>query len=121
VLPQTVGFVAHDELGPYYERASIVVVPSRREGYGVAAREGMAFGRAVVATHVGGLPDAIEDGVSGLLVPARDQAALRAALERLLSDPELRARLGTSARERARAEFSWAAATAAVLAVYGEL
>ena len=55
VLPQTVGFVPHDELGPYYERASIVVVPSRREGYGVTAREAMAYGRPVVTTGVGGL------------------------------------------------------------------
>jgi glycosyltransferase involved in cell wall biosynthesis len=118
VLPQTVGFVPHDELGRYYERAAVVVVPSRREGYGVAAREAMAYGRAVVATAVGGLPDAIEDGVTGLLVPPGDPAALRAALERLLGDAKLRASLGAAARERAQASFAWAAATEALLDVY---
>ena len=55
LFPQTVGFVPPGELGPYYERASVVVVPSRREGYGVVAREAMAHGRPVVATAVGGL------------------------------------------------------------------
>lgn len=119
LLPQAVGFVPHDELGPYYERASIVVAPSRREGYGVVAREGMAHGRAVVAADVGGLSDAIEDGVTGLLVAPREPAALRTALERLLGDPELRASLGAAAREHASAAFSWPAATAALLAAYG--
>lgn len=118
VLPLAVGFVPHDELGRYYEQAAIVVVPSRREGYGIVAREGMAYGRSVVATAVGGLPDAIEDGVTGLLVPPGDTVALRAALERLLGDAELRASLGAAAREHARAAFSWDAATAATVALY---
>lgn len=118
VLPQTVGFVPHDQLGPYYERAAIVVVPSRREGYGIVAREAMAYGRAVVATDVGGLRDAIEDGVGGLLVPPGDPVALRAALERLLGDPELRARLGATARRIATERFGWAPSTAATAATY---
>ena len=121
VLPQTVGFVPHDELGPYFERAAIVVVPSRREGYGIVAREAMAYGRAVVATDVGGLRDAIEDDVGGLLVPPSDSVALRAALERLLGDPELRARLGAEARRVATERFGWAASTAATAAVYGQV
>ncbi len=118
LLPQAVGFVPHDELGSYYERASIVVVPSRREGYGVVAREAMSYGRAVVATNVGGLLDAIEDEVSGLLVERGDPAALREALERLLADPPRRERLGAAARTKAQAAFGWAAATAATIAVY---
>ena len=117
---QSAGFVAPDELGPWYERAAVVAAPSHREGYGVAAREAMAWGRPVVATSVGGLPDAVEDGVTGLLVPPRDIAALRAALERLLGDRELRARLGAAAREKAEREFSLDAASAALVAVYGE-
>jgi glycosyltransferase involved in cell wall biosynthesis len=98
-VPESVGAVAPAELGAYYERAAVVAVPSRREGYGMVAREAMAHGRPVVATAVGGLLDAIEDGVTGLLVPPRDVASLREAVERLLADPELRARLGAAARE----------------------
>lgn len=103
LLPQAVGFVPPAELGPWYERASVVVVPSLREGYGMVAREAMAHGRPVVASAVGGLPDAVEDGVTGLLVPPGDPTALRAALDRLLGDVPLRARLGSAARERAAA------------------
>jgi glycosyltransferase involved in cell wall biosynthesis len=117
-VPETVGFVAPGALGRYYERAAVVVCPSRREGYGVVAREAMAYGRPVVATNVGGLADAVEDGVTGLLVPPRDSTALRAAVERLLADGELRARLGTAAREAASERFSWDAATRATLEVY---
>jgi glycosyltransferase involved in cell wall biosynthesis len=100
LFPQAVGFVAPAELGPYYERAAIVVVPSRREGYGMVAREAMARSRPVVATAVGGLVDAVQDGVSGVLVPPGDVAALRGALERLLGDAGLRRSLGAAARVR---------------------
>lgn len=117
-VPESTGFVG--DVGPYYDRASIVVVPSRREGYGVVAREAMARGRPVVASAVGGLRDAVDDGVTGILVPPRDVPALRAAVERLLDDAELRARLGAAARAKAEREWSWDAATDALLAVYEE-
>lgn len=107
LFPDAVGFVPRSQLGAYYQRAAIVVCPSRREGYGVVAREAMAHGRPVVATGVGGLAEAVEDGVTGLVVPPRDPPALRAALERLLEDADLRRRLGAAARVRARAQWSW--------------
>jgi glycosyltransferase involved in cell wall biosynthesis len=117
-VPEAVGFVPPAELGPYYERAAVIVCPSRREGYGVVAREAMAHGRPVVAAAVGGLVDAVEDGVTGLLVPPRDSTALRAAIERLFADRALRDRLGQTARVRALERFSWDAATRATIAVY---
>ncbi len=115
VVPDAIGFVPPAELGHYYDRAAVVVCPSRREGYGVVAREAMAHGRPVVASAVGGLLDAVEDERTGLLVPPGDAGALRTAIERLLLDPTLRARLGAAARERAGERFSWAAATKATL------
>jgi glycosyltransferase involved in cell wall biosynthesis len=117
-VPDAVGFVPPAELGAYYERAAVVCVPSRREGYGVVAREAMAWARPVVATAAGGLRDAVEDGVTGLLVPPRDPAALRAALERLLGDAPLRAELGANARRRAEEDYSWTAAADSLLAAY---
>jgi len=116
-VPGALGFVPPAELGPWYERAAVVAAPSRREGYGIVAREAMAWGRPVVASAVGGLVDAVEDGVTGLLVPPGDTVALRAALERLLGDSELRAKLGQAARERA---VSLEAAAEQLLAVYDE-
>jgi glycosyltransferase involved in cell wall biosynthesis len=118
LLPQATGFVPPAELGPYYERASVVVVPSRREGYGMVAREAMAHGRPVVATAVGGLVDAVDDGVTGLLVPPRDPAALRQALERLLGDAELRRSLGEAARARVLRTASPASTAEGLLEAY---
>jgi glycosyltransferase involved in cell wall biosynthesis len=118
--PDAAGFVPHDELGAWYERAAVVAVPSRREGFGVVAREAMAYGRPVVATEAGGLRDAVVDGETGLVVPIRDPAALRAAIETLLADPELRLRLGANARRRAEEAYSWAAATDSLLSAYAD-
>jgi glycogen(starch) synthase len=120
-VPGALGFVAHDELLRLYDRASIVVCPSRREGFGVVCAEAMAHGRPVVATSVGGLRDLVVDSETGLLVPPRDPAALRVALERLLGDEDLRRRLGAAARERAAAEFSWERATELTLEAYKDV
>jgi glycosyltransferase involved in cell wall biosynthesis len=120
-VPGAVGAVPPRELGRYYERAAIVAVPSRREGYGLVAREAMACGRPVVASAVGGLVEAIEDGVTGVLVPARDPVALRCALEGLLADAGRRERLGAAARAYAVAHFSRDAEVEALLGVYAEV
>jgi glycosyltransferase involved in cell wall biosynthesis len=95
-VPEAVGFVPRSELGPYFERAAVVCVPSRREGYGVVAREGMAYGRPVVATAVGGLVD-----VTGVLVPPGDVPRLREVVVELLGDAGWRAHLGAQARAAA--------------------
>jgi len=120
-VPEAVGFVAPTALGAFYERAAVVVCPSRREGYGVVAREAMAHGRPVVATAVGGLRDAVDERVTGLLVPPGDAVALRGAIEHLLGDAKLRKRLGAAAREKVRAELSWEAATEATIDAYSEV
>jgi glycosyltransferase involved in cell wall biosynthesis len=78
----------------------------------------MAHGRPVVASAVGGLKDLVVDGETGLLVPPRDPAALRAALTRLLGDASLRRRMGAAGRLRAQERFSWEAVTSATVAAY---
>jgi glycosyltransferase involved in cell wall biosynthesis len=117
-VPGALGFVPHDELEALYDRAAVVVCPSRREGFGVVCAEAMAHGRPVVASAVGGLLDLVVDGETGLLVPPGDVRALRAALERLLADTDLRQRMGAAARERIRTGFSWDAVTRATTALY---
>jgi glycosyltransferase involved in cell wall biosynthesis len=119
-VPFARGFVPHDELQQLYARAAVVACPSRREGFGVACLEAMAHGRPVVATRVGGLLDLVVDGETGIVVPPRDPAALRSALKRLLADPDLRRKLGSAGRERARTHFSWERVTDATLAAYAE-
>jgi glycosyltransferase involved in cell wall biosynthesis len=119
-VPAARGFVPNDELQGLYARAAVVTCPSRREGFGVACLEAMAHGRPVVATRVGGLRDLVVDGETGLVVPPRDPEALRAALRRLIADPDLRRRLGAAGRQRARERFSWDAVTSAVVDAYAE-
>lgn len=87
------------------DSANVFVLPSRSEGQPMAVLEAMAHGLCVVASDVGGIPEMIDDGRSGLLVPPDDVDALEAALRRVLVDPVLRRQLGDAARERVRAEF----------------
>jgi glycosyltransferase involved in cell wall biosynthesis len=86
--------------------AAMSVLPSRSEGLSNAVLESMAAGVPVIATRVGGIPEAIEDGVSGLLVPPRDPGALARAMEVLLEHRELARRLGRDARRRVEERFS---------------
>jgi glycosyltransferase involved in cell wall biosynthesis len=119
-VPGALGFVSHDKLGPLYDRAAVVAVPSHREGFGVVCAEAMAHGRPVVAGAVGGLLDLVVHEETGLLIPPHDVEALRAALHRLLDDDELRARLGANARRRAEEKLSWDHVTDLTLQAYEE-
>ena len=115
-VPEAVGFVPPSELGRYYQRAAVFCSPSRREGYGLAAREAMAHERPVVATRVGGLADLRGDGV--VHVDPRDVDGLRAAIAKLLADPAERARRGAAAAASAAAEFSAPVAAAELVDAY---
>lgn len=85
----------------------ICAIPSvRNESFGLLALDAMRGGRPVVATRVGGLPEVVEDGRTGLLVPPGDPAALAAALTRLLADPELARRLGEAGKRRWKELFT---------------
>jgi glycosyltransferase involved in cell wall biosynthesis len=84
----------------------IFVLPSHEEGFSNALLEAMAAQLAVIATAVGGNPDAIVDEESGILVRPRDARALAAALKRLAGEPALRRRLGEAARARVEERFS---------------
>jgi glycosyltransferase involved in cell wall biosynthesis len=86
-------------------RSDVFVLSSRSEGFPVSVLEAMAAGLPVVATDVGGVAEAVEDGETGFLVPSGDSEALARALERLLVDGELRRRLGAAGRARALSLF----------------
>lgn len=94
------GPLSHDEMLRVISKASIVVVPSRFEGFGLTALEAMALGRAVVSSDAGGLPEVVGD--AGILFPASDAKALAEALAELISDPARQAEFGKKAAERAR-------------------
>lgn len=95
-----------DDISHIFSDSNIVVLPSYREGLPKVLIEAAACGRAVITTDVPGCRDAIENAVTGLLVPVKDPVALAEAIERLVRDPLLRNRLGTQGRMLAEAAFS---------------
>ena len=94
-----------DDIGAIVGALDVAVLPSYREAQGVSLLEAMGMARPIVASRVGGIPEFVEDGVSGLLVPPRDRAALAAALVRVLTDRALAIRLGAAAREVVRERY----------------
>lgn len=101
--------------------AAVSVLPSLSEGISNTLLESMAAGVPVVATRVGGTPEAVTDGEQGLLVPPGDSEALAAAISRVLSDPLLATRLGDNGRRRVAEEFSFEAVVRRTEALYREL
>jgi glycosyltransferase involved in cell wall biosynthesis len=101
-------------------QVDVVALPSWTEGLPLVLLEGMARRRAVIATPVGGTPELVLNGETGLLVPPRDPGALADAVRRLLADPDLRARLGEAGYRRVAERFSAAAMHRRVLELYDE-
>jgi starch synthase len=97
------------------------VCPSVYEPLGIVNLEAMACATAIVASRVGGIPEVVDAGVTGLLVPPQDPASLADALNLLLRDPGRADAMGLAGRERAVAEFSWEAVAAQTAALYSEL
>jgi glycosyltransferase involved in cell wall biosynthesis len=101
--------------------ADLFVLPSLIEGLPLSVLEAMAAGCPVVATAAGGTGEIVQDRVTGLLVPPADAEALAAAMQELLRDRPLAARLAGAGRDRVRREFSAAATARSVMSVYDEL
>ena len=101
--------------------SSVFVCPSVYEPLGIVNLEAMACGIPVVASAVGGIPEVVDDGMTGLLVPPDDPAALAEALGRVLADPAAARAMGTAGRRRAVEYFSWSAVAEQTAALYREL
>ncbi len=110
---QFLGRVSDDDRRTLLLAADVYVMASRpgpegeSEGFGIGFLEANAHGLPVVGARTGGIPEAVTDGVNGLLVPPSDPAALGAALTSLLADPALRARLAAAGQQRIRDTFNW--------------
>jgi glycosyltransferase involved in cell wall biosynthesis len=116
------GSVPHTKVMDHFRQAEVFVHPSVwGEPFPLAVLEAMAAGLPVVATRIGGLPESIKDGETGLLVEPNDAATLADAIVRLLSDPELRKSMGKAARRRAVELFSWERVATDLLHQYEQL
>ena len=104
---EVLGFVEQDDLPALYRRALVVAAPSQYEGgLGMVYLEAMACGRPVIAGRAGGAPEAVVDGETGFLVPPDDVEATERAIHTLLTDGDLRQRMGEAARRRVDERFT---------------
>lgn len=123
-IAERVRFTGHVPDAEYRETlaaADVLVLPSEWEAFGIVLLEAMACGVPCIATRVGGAPEVVEEGKTGLLVRYGDEAALAGALRELLADPARARAMGAAGRERAMSSFSWDAVAARTLDVYREV
>lgn len=119
--PPSVVFTGRrDDVGAIVAALDVAVLPSYREAQGVSLLEAMGMARPIVASRVGGIPEFVEDGVTGLLVPPRDPVALAGAIVRLLTDRALGTRLGLAARDLIRERYCLDVMVRRIEAVYEE-
>lgn len=109
------------DMADFYSSIDVLVSASRQEGLPMAILEGMASGLAPVATTVGAVPQVVRDGETGLLVEPNDPAALAAAIERMIDDPQLRHTLGQNAQQLIAAEYSAERMAAEYLDLYRDV
>ena len=99
-----------DELLPsYYNNSDVFVLPSLKEGFGIVFLEAMYYAKPCVGVRAGGIPEVVEDGKTGYLALPNNPQALADSITRLMSDNDLRDRMGQAAKERLDHEFSSAA------------
>jgi glycosyltransferase involved in cell wall biosynthesis len=112
------GRIRNEEFSSYYAEATIAVIPSLYEGFGMPAGEAMACGVPVISTAGGALPEVV--GEAGIIIPPGDEVALEKAIVSLLDDPEKRERLGCAGLERVKRLFTWHHAAQKTVDVYRE-
>lgn len=106
------GWLSDDDLAKIYQAADLLVLPALSiendvEGFGIVILEAAAAGKPCVATRVGGIPDAVEDGKSGILVEPGDYEMMSQAIVALLRDEHIKSAMGDTAKRRVKEEFGW--------------
>lgn len=113
-----VGTVRHGTVPEYLRRLDVYAAPSRSESFGVAVLEASACARPVVVSDVGGLPEVVVDGITGLVIPRESVSATADALLKLITDPSLRCRMGEAGRQHALKNYEWSDSVAQMESIY---
>ena len=112
------GRIDNRDMPGYYAISDIVVLPSLIEATSIAGLEAMATGKPLVASNIGGIPQIVDDGETGILVPPGDSERLAQGIITLLSDVKKREGMGRKARKKVEAEFSWDIIAGKVQGIY---
>lgn len=116
-----VGFIDNSKMYDFISQHHLMAMPSRREGFGVAVLEASACGRPVIATKVGGVPEVLIDGKTGLLVPSEDENKLAEAILRLAKDSNLMRKMGQAGYEFVKDNYDWELSLDKMTALYERL
>jgi glycosyltransferase involved in cell wall biosynthesis len=114
-------FIPNDEVAAFFQQASLIILPYIEASQSAVVAIAYAFGKPIVATRVGGLPDVVQDGQTGLLVPPADARSLAQAIIRLLKDSGLRQQMGRNAKQFSEGELSWDKVAEKTLKVYQQV
>ena len=114
------GSVPFGKIVEYHNRLDIYVAVSIDESFGVAILEASACGKPVVVSNVGGLPEVVRDGVTGIVVPVRDAAKTADAIEKLVLDPALRHSMGDRGRSHVKENYEWSDCVQQMIEIYKE-
>lgn len=112
------GKVPFEDVPRYHNMLSVSVSVSNSESFGVAIIEASACAKPVVVSNVGGLPEVVEDGITGFVVPPRDEKETAKAIEKLILDEELRTIVGNRGRERVKKLYNWNVNVAQMIGIY---
>ena len=115
------GHVPYREIARWHNMIDVSVFTSESESFGVAAVEASACGNPVVASNVGGLPEVVEHGVTGFIVPPRDPHKTADAIEKLVLDGSLRACMGSAGRQRVKKLFNWDDNVSQMIEIYDSI
>lgn len=106
-IVEWLGEIPNCRVADFYKKTDVIVVPSRQESFGVTAVEGSACARPIIASRVGGLPEVVLDGETGIMAEPGDIESLVQAMERLIHNPEERAKMGKAGREFVLKHYDW--------------
>ena len=115
------GYIPAGEIPFYQNMLTISVFPSLRESFGVSVVEAMACEKPVVVSNVGGLPEVVEDGVTGIVVPVANAQKLAEAIDKLVKDEDLRKRMGKQGRARVERLYNWENNLSSMIKIYDEI